>query len=128
MVGAGVLMGFASLYGLYLILKNKVENARRFLWLLVPGISLPYLSNTSGWFLTEFGRQPWIVFGLQRTESAVSPNVSTGMVLITLIGFTLIYAVLMVANVYLLWKFGKAGPEDPVEETPMPDVQPAASF
>ncbi|HBX69051.1 MAG TPA: cytochrome ubiquinol oxidase subunit I, partial [Chloroflexi bacterium] len=67
--------------------------------------------NSSGWILTEVGRQPWIVQGLLRTEDANSPNVTGGMVLITLIGFVVIYATLMVADVYLLSRFAKAGPD-----------------
>ena len=68
-----------------------------------------HLANATGWLFTEIARQPWIVFGLQKTADAVSPNVSTGMVLFSLIGFTLVYAVLMVANIYLLLKFARGG-------------------
>ena len=57
------------------------------------------------------GRQPWIVQGLLRTEDATSPNVTSGMVLITLIGFVIIYAALMIADIYLLSQFAKAGPD-----------------
>jgi cytochrome d ubiquinol oxidase subunit I len=55
------------------------------------------------------GRQPWVVFGLLKTQDAVSKSVSAGMVLTSLIGFTLIYGVLMVADVYLLAKYAKKG-------------------
>ncbi len=61
--------------------------------------------------MTEVGRQPWVVFGLLKTKDAASPVVTPGLVLASLIGFTLTYAILMVADVYLLWKFAKAGPE-----------------
>jgi cytochrome d ubiquinol oxidase subunit I len=59
--------------------------------------------------LTELGRQPWVVYGLLKTQDAVSPNISAGMVLTSLIGFTLIYGVLMVADVYLLKKYAQQG-------------------
>ena len=68
---------------------------------------LPYLANTTGWMLTEVGRQPWIVQGLMTVDKAVSPNVTIGMLLISLIGFTLVYGALMVADVYLLQKFAR---------------------
>jgi cytochrome d ubiquinol oxidase subunit I len=75
------------------------------------GIILPYVANTSGWLLTETGRQPWVVHGLLRTEDAGSPTLTGAMVLFTLIGFALIYGLLMFADVYLLVKFAAAGPE-----------------
>jgi cytochrome d ubiquinol oxidase subunit I len=55
------------------------------------------------------GRQPWIVFGLQKTVNAVSPAVSAGEVLFSLIMFTLLYGALMAADVYLMAKFARAG-------------------
>jgi cytochrome d ubiquinol oxidase subunit I len=57
------------------------------------------------------GRQPWVVQGLLKTESAMSPNLTPGMILFSLIGFVVIYAVLMAADVYLLTRFAKAGPD-----------------
>ncbi len=53
--------------------------------------------------------QPWIVFGLMKIEDGVSPSVTAGEVLFTLVGFTLLYGALMVADVYLLDKYAKAG-------------------
>jgi cytochrome d ubiquinol oxidase subunit I len=107
MVGAGFVMVALALYGLYLALKDRVEGKRWFLWLLPWAIVLPYLANTTGWLFTEIARQPWIVFGLQKTADAVSPNVSGGTVLLSLVGFTLLYGVLMVADVYLLAKYAR---------------------
>jgi len=74
-------------------------------------ISLPYLANTCGWLMTELGRQPWVVYGLMKTSDAVSPILSTGTILVSLIGFVLVYGLLMVADIYLLVKFAKAGAE-----------------
>lgn len=109
MVMVGFLMLLvAALALLQMILKKPVEK----LWFLkvMPFfIALPYLSNSTGWILAEMGRQPWVVFGLLKTQDAVSKSVSAGMVLTSLIGFTLIYGVLMVADVYLLAKYAKKG-------------------
>ena len=109
MVGAGFLMALLALYGLYLVLQNRVDAAPRFLSWLPWAIFLPYLANTTGWLLTELGRQPWIVFGLQKTADAVSPNLTTGSVLFTAVLFTLLYGALMVADLYLLRKYARAG-------------------
>ncbi len=116
MVGSGFAMLFLVVVGMYLMLKNQLTKYPLYLLALVWAVALPYLANTTGWIFTEIGRQPWIVFGLQKTADAVSPNVSFGMVLVSLIGFTLLYGVLMVADVYLLVKFAKhpAGSEEEV--------------
>ena len=73
-------------------------------------IALPYLANSFGWILTEMGRQPWVVVGYMKTADAVSPNLTPGMILTTIIGFTLLYGGLMGVDVFLLVKYAKAGP------------------
>jgi cytochrome d ubiquinol oxidase subunit I len=109
MVGIGFLLLLAALIALiYVLRKRPIENMKLlkvFPFLLF----LPYLSNSAGWILTEMGRQPWIIFGLLKTQDGVSPNLSAGMVLTSLIGFTLIYGVLMVADIYLLKKYAQKG-------------------
>ncbi len=56
------------------------------------------------------GRQPWVVYDKMKTADAVSPNITSGMVIASLVGFTLIYGLLLFADVYLLKKYAKAGP------------------
>ncbi|TVR18902.1 MAG: cytochrome ubiquinol oxidase subunit I [Anaerolineaceae bacterium] len=134
MVGAGVFMFVLILIGLFFRWRGTLLNRALYLRMMVLAILLPYVANTTGWLLTEFGRQPWIVFGEMRIEEAVSPNVGVGALLITLIGFTLIYGVLMAADIWLLWKYGSAGIDKgdgdavPVEGVPQPDAQPAVSY
>jgi cytochrome d ubiquinol oxidase subunit I len=110
MAGAGFLMLFLGLLGLYLMLKEKYETSPRYLRLLTWAMVLPYLANTTGWLFTEIGRQPWIVFGLQKTSDAVSPSVAGGAVLFTFVAFAGVYAILIVADVYLLNKYAKDKP------------------
>jgi cytochrome d ubiquinol oxidase subunit I len=109
MVGAGVLMFLLGLGGLFLLLRNQFAagKGKWLLRLLIPALVLPYLANSTGWMLTEVGRQPWIVQGLMTIDQAVSPNVTPEMLLISLIGFTLLYGVLMIADIYLLQKFAR---------------------
>ncbi len=111
MFGASLLMVGVSFYALYLALRDWPKKWVRWMKWIPWAIALPYIANSSGWILTEMGRQPWIVQGLMKTESASSPNVSAGMVLITLLGFITIYALLMAADIYLLTRFAKAGPD-----------------
>ena len=111
MIGAGFLMLGIAAYLLIQLMRDKLlAHPKLFAWLPL-AILLPFASNTTGWIMTEVGRQPWVVFGLLKTKDAASPVVTPGLVLASLIGFTLTYAILMVADVYLLWKFAKAGPE-----------------
>ncbi len=120
MVGAGFLMALLAFIALYLILRNKIEGSRRFLKILPFAMLLPYLANTSGWLLTELGRQPWIVFGLMKTSAGVSNMVGGLAVLFSLILFTAIYGALMGVAIYLFNRYGKS---DPVQ-----DAQPVGLY
>jgi cytochrome d ubiquinol oxidase subunit I len=111
MFGASLIMVAVGAYALYLMLKNWPQKWMRWIKWLPWAIALPYIANTSGWILTEMGRQPWIVQGLLKTEQGVTPTNTPGMVLFTLLGFVVLYAILMAADVYLLTRFAKAGPD-----------------
>ena len=130
MVGAGTLMLLLAAWALAGVIGESFERSPRLLSLLVPALVLPYVANSSGWIFTEIGRTPWIVFGMMRLENAVSPSVTPGEVLFTLVGFTLIYAALMAADIYLLAKFAKGGlavSEDAVaSQVPLPDAAGSA--
>ena len=106
MVGARGLMILFALAAMVLNKSGKLANNRLLLKLLGLGIALPYLANSAGWILAEMGRQPWIVYGLQTVYEGVSKSVSGTEVLISLIGFALVYTVLAVVDVYLLAKNG----------------------
>ena len=109
MVGVAMLMILLALIALYLVLRRRLERANWFLRLLPFAIALPYLATSTGWILTEMGRQPWIVYGLLRTQDGVSP-VSGATVWISLLAFAGTYAALMVADVYLMRKYARQVP------------------
>jgi cytochrome d ubiquinol oxidase subunit I len=109
MVGAGFLLVLLALIAVVLVLRGRAERTPFFLRVLIPAIGLPYIANTAGWLLTEMGRQPWIVYGLQKTKDAISPAVTPGMLVFSLLSFTLIYGGLMIADIYLLMRFAKQG-------------------
>jgi cytochrome d ubiquinol oxidase subunit I len=110
MVGVGFLMLFVAAFALLRVMQGRPLQELKILRWLPFAIALPYLSNSTGWILTELGRQPWVVYGKLKTAEAFSPNLTSGMVLTSLIGFTLVYGLLMVADIYLLTKYAKAGP------------------
>lgn len=120
MILAGTLMIVLSAAAVWYILQEQHERRRRFLRLLVWAIGLPYLANIMGWVMTEVGRQPWIVFGLETTAEGVSPTVTVGDVITTLVGFGLLYGAMAVADVYLFRKYIRLGPDavEPGLDTP----------
>lgn len=119
MVAAGSWMLLLTMITLYLWGTGKLADKPLVLKALLWSIPVPYLANFTGWYMAEVGRQPWMVYGLQRVEDAVSPAVSAGEILTTLIGFTVIYGLLAVADFYLLVKFIKQGPDEAVTTGPL---------
>ena len=109
MAGAGTAMLLLAAWALLAAWRGRIDASRLLLTVLVPAIALPYVAHSTGWIFTEIGRAPWIVFGLQTIADGVSKAVTAGELLVTLVGFTLLYGVLMAADVYLLAKYAKAG-------------------
>lgn len=112
MVGAGFLMLGFAFYALFRVMGESLDRPSGLMKFYPYLILLPYLANTTGWVMTEVGRVPWVVFGLMRLEEAISPTVPGGLVLASLIGFTLVYGGLMVADIYLLAKYARLGIAD----------------
>ena len=125
MVGAGILMVILAFYALFLVMGEMFENRQRGLKVLVLAMALPYLANSAGWILTEVGRYPWTVYGLYKLDESVSLIVTSGMVWVSLIGYTLVYSALIVATVYLFQKYAKAGPEPIDKVTSLSDDIPS---
>ena len=109
MVGLGFLMLLVTALAWFFTIKKYPEKATKALKWLIPAIAFPYLANTAGWILTETARQPWAVTGLVKTRDAISPNLTPSTVLISLIGFVVIYAVLMGFDLFLLGKNARKG-------------------
>ena len=109
MVGAGTLMLLLGAWAVFASRRSAPVPRGLLLTLLLPAMSLPYIAHSTGWIFTEIGRSPWIVYGLQKITDGVSPAVSAGELWLTLVGFTLLYGALMVADVYLLAKYARGG-------------------
>ncbi|MBN1530462.1 MAG: cytochrome ubiquinol oxidase subunit I [Thermoleophilaceae bacterium] len=110
MLGVGFVVLLLGAVGLWLWRRGKLVTSRRYLKLMVAAAALPFLANSAGWIFTEMGRQPWVVFGLLKTDVANSPSVSVAEVLITLIGFTLLYGVLAVIAGRVFLESARKGP------------------
>ena len=111
MMGFGMASIAVAVAGLWVTRKKAKNPPKKWMWnVTILTVLFPTLGITVGWIFTEMGRQPWLVFGLLKTEAGVSPNVSGLSVLISLVAFTLVYAILAVVEVKLLLK---AAQEDP---------------
>jgi cytochrome d ubiquinol oxidase subunit I len=100
-----------SLLALFLWWRGRLETSRWMLWLLVFAVLGPQLANQLGWMAAEIGRQPWIVQGLMKTKDAVSPNVSSGQVVFSLVLFGVVYLGLFGVFIYLLNDKIQHGPD-----------------
>ena len=108
MVGLGMLMLLVSWAGVFLIFRKKTM-PKLFLKLLVGMTFSGTVATIAGWYVTEIGRQPWIVQGVLTTKQALGP-VSGGMVLTTLLAYLAVYVFLTVAYIYTVFYMArKAG-------------------
>lgn len=111
MVGLGTIFIGIMFLGVWYLWRKKLEVQRWFLWVLLFAIPFPYIANTAGWYTSELGRQPYLVYGLFKTADGVSENVSAGNSLFTLLGFVGLYLVLGFIMLILVGKIVHKGPE-----------------
>ncbi|MBE1514859.1 cytochrome ubiquinol oxidase subunit I [Nesterenkonia halotolerans] len=116
MIGLGVFSALVSLVMLWMTRAKAPQRSALVqdrLWrVLIWTAPLPMMASLVGWVFTEMGRQPWIVFGLMKTEAAVSPNVAGWQVALSLAAFTVIYGVLAVVEFKLIRKAAQEGPPE----------------
>ncbi|WP_404386669.1 cytochrome ubiquinol oxidase subunit I [Knoellia locipacati] len=123
-------VGFASMALSALLLwvtrgRERPPVSRWWVWAAVAAPLLPIVGNSFGWIFTETGRQPWLVNGLMTTAFGVSPSVSAAEVWISMVVYTLVYAVLAVVEVRLFLRYVAHGAEpfhDPAEDVPAEDA------
>jgi len=105
MVGAGFFMVLVSLVVFYLAKKDKLLTAKKLLFALPWLVIVPFIANSCGWIVAEMGRQPWLVMGLQKTIDGVSPNLTPGEIWFTMLGFTVLYLLLIITAIYIAFRF-----------------------
>ena len=109
MIGFGGLATLFALLTLWYLRKGGLPRGKLYLRTMIALPFLPILANSFGWIFTESARQPWVVFGLFKTADGVSPGVSAGNVLFTMVTFTLLYGVLAVIEFGLILRTIKVG-------------------
>jgi cytochrome d ubiquinol oxidase subunit I len=129
MIMIGFTLGCAWLL-LPLLWRDWLIRLRFPLWLVLLALPLPFLGALLGWIAREVGRQPWAVYGLLPVDRAVSP-VGSGLMLTSLLGFTLLLGALAVTNWVLLARHAARGAADPAlgrPPAPDPDTRPQPVF
>jgi cytochrome bd ubiquinol oxidase subunit I len=112
MVGLGTLFIAEMVIALFLLWRGKIFSSRWMLWILMLSAPFPYIANTAGWMTAELGRQPWLVYGLMRTEDGFSKSVSAGNAMFTLLGFMGMYMVLGILGLFLIRRQIEEGPPE----------------
>jgi cytochrome d ubiquinol oxidase subunit I len=122
MVGIGLLMFLTGLFAVILFLRGKLLTTRWFQgWcmLLTPA---GFIAILAGWFVTEIGRQPYIVYGFLRVKEAISP-ITAAQVWISLPLFVVVYTFVFGAGFYYIYRLLRKGPvlkEEPFLPSPAP--------
>lgn len=111
MVGLGTI--FIAIMGVAFVLlrMGRLESFRPMLWAVMLATPLPYIANTAGWMTAELGRQPWLIYGLMRTDAGSSVTVTAGNTLFTLLGFMGMYTLLALLGCFMIWRELEHGPE-----------------
>jgi cytochrome d ubiquinol oxidase subunit I len=119
MVGIGLLMIATAFIGLLMRRKGKVYEHSGYLKALVCMIPMPFAAVLAGWVVTESGRAPWLVYGMMTHAEGLTPSLTGGMALFTLIGYVVVYAVVFYAGIYYLTRVVRNGmlPEEEKETT-----------
>lgn len=129
MVGIGMLMILFGLTGALLAWRRRLFGNDGYLrWAVVMG-PLGFIAVLAGWFVTEAGRQPYVVYGLLRTADAASPIAAPG-VAGSLLAFVLVYIFVFATGTYYILRLMKKTPQaadlEPLETGPVRATGPAA--
>ena len=117
MVAIGMLMIGVGLWGAWLVWRGQLLTSRKYLRLLTFMIPAPFIAVLAGWFVTEIGRQPYLIYGMLTAEQSLTPSLQGWMAALTLVGYIAVYAVVFSSGVYFLRKLINQGMADDAHET-----------
>jgi len=111
MVAMGLLMVLVAVIGLFLRRNKAYMHKRWYLQTLRLMTLSPFIAVLAGWFVTEVGRAPYLIYGQMTHAEGVTPSLTGGMALFTLIGYFLVYAFVFAAGAYYLTRVIRTGTE-----------------
>ncbi|MCD9007208.1 cytochrome ubiquinol oxidase subunit I [Luteimonas sp. XNQY3] len=123
MAGIGFYLIAFFAFAFWLVTRNRIEHSRKFLWVALWSLPLPWIAIECGWFVAEYGRQPWAVEGVLPTFYAAS-GIALKDILISLAGFVIVYTGLAIVAAKLMIRAIGKGPD--VLAPPTGDEAPAA--
>lgn len=109
MVAAGFTMFIIFALAFYFNARRVIEKKRWLLWACVIAIPLPWVAIETGWFVAEFGRQPWAIAEILPTYMGTS-SLTVNDLIVSITGFVLFYTVLLVIEMWLMFHFARKGP------------------
>jgi cytochrome d ubiquinol oxidase subunit I len=104
----------------YYSCRHNFQDKRTFLKIALWTLPAPWIAIECGWFIAEYGRQPWAVEGVLPTFYAAS-GLALHQIVLTLAGFVALYTVLMIIEIKLMLKAIRKGPGDALA-APQPSV------
>ena len=110
MVGCGLLMLGLAWLGMLFMARGTLERQRWFLWATFCSFPLGFIATLTGWFAAEVGRQPWTIYGHVRTADAVTPFLTTPLVAVSLVIFSVVYALIFIAGATYIYRLLQRGP------------------
>ena len=117
MVAAGFIMLALFVCAFYYSTKHKITKPRWLLKSALYGLPLPWIACEAGWFVAEYGRQPWSIAEVLPVHTSVS-NLAVSDVVITLVAYSAFYTGMFIIGFYLMKKFAKKGPVPPADKQP----------
>lgn len=122
MVGIGLLMIAVAVTGFVLRLRGTLWSTRWY-WRVLQVMSItPFIAVIAGWFTTEIGRAPWLIYGVMTFEQGLTPSLQGWMALVTLIGYVVVYALVFTGGLYYLMRILRDGLEYQTHE---PEDEPS---
>lgn len=109
MVGLGMLFLFIFVTSFYFLIRRRLSKHRWLLKLALFSIPLPWVAIETGWVVAEYGRQPWTISGVLPTHLSAS-TLQVGDLYFSLAGFMGFYTLLLVVELYLMFKYARLGP------------------
>lgn len=115
MVGAGVAMLALFALAFYYSARHQITKPRWLLKAAVWSLPLPWIASEAGWFVAEYGRQPWSIAEILPVHVSVS-NLAVTDVVITMIAYSAFYTLMFIAAFYLMQKYARKGPSETFAE------------
>ena len=125
MVGLGLIMLAIVLASVWLRVRKRLFEANWFLRVCQYAAPIGFITVISGWVTTEVGRQPWTVYNVLRTAHSVSPSLTGFDVILSLIGYMVVYLIIFPVGIFLMARIVRNGPAQIIHKEPVEGGQPS---